>query len=81
MVAYLPTERRPKLGYYKQQEIADQLEIPERVPRPRSASSHVSLTVRRREMRKPARDYTTATVLSVMVVMFVLGVVLGVTFA
>jgi hypothetical protein len=69
------------LGYYKQQEIASEVELPERVPAPRPASSHVTLQVRRREMRKPARDYTTATVLSVMVVMFVLGVVLGVTFA
>jgi hypothetical protein len=74
-------ERRPKLGYYKQQAIASEVELPERVPAPRPALSHVSLTVRRREMRKPARDYTNATVLSVMVVMFILGVVLGVTFA
>jgi len=69
------------MGYYKQQEIADQLEVPERVPRPRPASSHVSLTVRRREMRKPARDYTTATVLGAMTFMFVIGIILGVTFA
>lgn len=66
------------MGYYKQQEIADQLEVPERVPRPRPASSHVTLQVRRREMRKPSRDYTGLMVLGGMCVMFVLGVVIGV---
>jgi hypothetical protein len=74
----ITNERRPKLGYYKQQAIASEVELPERVPAPRPASSHVSLTVRRREMRKPARDYTTATVLGAMTFMFVIGIILGV---
>jgi hypothetical protein len=69
------------MGYYKQQAIAAEVELPERVPAPRPASSHITLQVRRREMRKPARDYTTVTVLGAMAVMFGLGVVLGVTFA
>jgi hypothetical protein len=79
MVACLPTERRPKLGYYKQQAIAAEVEAPDRVPSPRPASSHVTLQIRRREMRKPSRDYTTITVIGAMTVFFGLGVVLGVT--
>jgi RecA/RadA recombinase len=78
MVACLPVERRPKLGYYKQQEIAQQLEVADRVPRPRPASSHVTLQIRRREMRKASRDYTGLMVLGGMCVMFVLGVMIGV---
>jgi hypothetical protein len=67
------------MGYYKQQEIAAQTEVADRVPSPRPASSHVSLTVRRREMRKPSRDYTNVTIIGGMTVFFGLGVVLGVT--
>jgi hypothetical protein len=78
MVACLPVERRPKLGYYKQQTIAAQTEVADRVPSPRPASSHVTLQVRRREMRKPSRDYTGVLVFGVMCVMFILGVVIGV---
>jgi hypothetical protein len=74
-------ERRPKLGYYKQQAVAAEVEAPDRVRSPRPASSHVTLQISRREMRKPARDYTTITVVGAMSAMFVLGVVLGVTFA
>ncbi len=66
------------MGYYKQQQIASQTELPERVPAPRPASSHVSLTVRRSDMRKPARDYTGIIVFGAMALMFVMGVVIGV---
>jgi hypothetical protein len=67
------------MGYYKQQAIAAEVEAPDRVPSPRPASSHVSLTVRRREMRKPSRDYTNVTIIGGMCLFFGLGVVLGVT--
>jgi hypothetical protein len=65
------------MGYYKQQEIANQLEVSERVPRPRPASSHVSLTVRRREMRKPARDYTAIMIVGSWTFFLGAGVLLG----
>ncbi len=63
------------MGYYKQQEIAGQDFTP--VPPPRRASSHVSLAVRRRDMRqrKPQTPFVT---FAIMAGMFVLGVVLGV---
>jgi hypothetical protein len=40
------------MGYHKQQEIADQLEVPERVPRPVSAVDHVALKRRNLRPRK-----------------------------
>jgi hypothetical protein len=65
------------MGYYKQQEIAGQDYVGESTPRPRPASSHVSLAVRRRDMRqrKPQTPFVT---FAIMAGMFVLGVVLGV---
>jgi hypothetical protein len=68
------------MGYYKQQEISEQDYVPERIPRPRPASSHVALTIRRRDIRsRKARTLGSAVVILLsMVGMFVLGVVLGV---
>jgi hypothetical protein len=67
------------MGYYKQQAVAAEVEAPDRVRSPRPASSHVTLQISRREMRKPSRDYTTVTVLGAITLFFGLGVVLGVT--
>jgi hypothetical protein len=68
------------MGYYKQQEISEQDYVPERIPRPRPASSHVALTIRRRDIRSRKSHATRTAVftLSAMVGMFVLGVLLGV---
>ena len=64
------------MGYYKQQEIAGQDWTP--VPPPKPASQHVSLMIRRRDQRQPARDYTSAYILGGFAVMFVLGLTIGV---
>jgi hypothetical protein len=66
------------MGYYKQQEVAGQDWTP--VPSPRPASSHVALTIRRRDIRsRKAQTFGSAVVILLsMVGMFVLGVVLGV---
>jgi hypothetical protein len=66
------------MGYYKQKQIGGQVEVADRVPAPRPASSHVSLVVTRREMRKPSRDYVNLVMLGAMFGTFVLGVVIGV---
>jgi hypothetical protein len=66
------------MGYYKQQAVAAEVEAPDRVRSPRPASSHVTLQISRREMRKPSRDYTNVTVIGAITLFFGLGVVLGV---
>ena len=65
------------MGYYKQQAISAEVEVADRVPRPRPASSHVSLTVRRREMRKPSRDYTAVMIVGSWAFFMGAGLFLG----
>lgn len=71
------------MGYYKQQEIGNQLEEPERVPRPRSGMTHAVFFPERRLRRSAERrrreEFATAfLVISFAIFMFVAGLVLGV---
>ena len=58
------------MGYHKQQEIAEQLEVLERVPRPVSAVDHVAL--KRRNLR-PRKQSTPVWVPLMFAGLFVFG--------
>jgi hypothetical protein len=73
MVASFQLERRPKLGYFKNEAIEDW--SPE--PRPKPVSVHVSLQTRRRDMRRKPRDYTTAIVSGGFAFFLTVGIILG----
>ena len=65
------------MGYHKQQEIADQLEVPERVPRPVSAVDHVALKRRNLYPRKKSTPIWVPLLLAGFFV-FSAGVIVGV---
>lgn len=53
MLQYGVKERRPKLGYFKNQLIAQQVEEADRIPTPIPASRHVSLQYRNKRIVGP----------------------------
>lgn len=65
------------MGYHKQQEIAEQLEVLERVPRPVSAVDHVALKRRNLRPRKQSTPVWVPLTLAGLFV-FVAGVAVGV---
>ena len=71
------------MGYYKQQEIAAQVEQADRVPPPRAGITHAVFFPERRlrrsaERRNREQFATAVLVISFAIFMFVAGVVLGV---
>ena len=68
------------MGYYKQQLIADQVEVGDRIPAPKPAASHVALNQRVnapvfRTRRAHVRSHLAVTIAGVL-----LGVMIGVWF-
>jgi hypothetical protein len=76
-------ERRPKLGYFKNELIAQQVEEADRIPAPIPASRHVSLQYKNKRFVGPIvlskRTYYRHTVI-VIVLALALGVLIGVWF-
>lgn len=71
------------MGYYKQEEIAGQVEVGDRVPSPRPSVTHAVFfperRLRRMAQREQRQQWVTAfTVLSFAIFMFVSGMLLGV---
>lgn len=70
------------MGYYKQQEIAGQVEVGDRVPQPRHAIQHAVFFPDRRMRRlaeKRRRDWVTPTLVVMWAgIMFLMGMTLGI---
>lgn len=73
MVASLQHERRPKLGYFKNEVIEDWSPT----PLPRSSGIHVTLQTRRRDMRRKTRDYTAVMIIGSWVFFVGVGLFFG----
>jgi hypothetical protein len=66
------------MGYFKQLEIADQVEIADRIPAPKPATTHVSYPTRRlyREIERATEQNRRNTCINKLITVFAVGIVI-----